>query len=133
MRWYLKLGFAVVYTVGYFFLTLLTTAFGESSGTAIFLAPVFTWILVFIAIFLSDRADTLLKRVFFVVSLSVHYAHILLFLRPLFSLDIDRGTELAWSRFPEMIIFAAAWYLLGQIAIWVVFLRSIRQPPSQLE
>ncbi len=124
MKWYYKLGFAVVYTLGYFFLAIGST--GAGHGTYIFVGPLFTWILVLIATYLSTRANTLLKQIFFVVCLLVHYGHILIFLRPLLFFDIDPGTAVAWNlkNGPQMMLFITGWYVVGQIVIWLMFFRA---------
>jgi hypothetical protein len=132
MSWYYKVGFGVIYTLGYFLLAVLST--GAGHGTFIFLAPVFTWVLVLIAIYLSTNVDTLLKRVFFVVCLLVHYLHVVIFLRPLLLFDIDPGTAMMWQirNGPEMIVFITLWYLVGQLVIWLMFLRTIKKSRPEL-
>jgi hypothetical protein len=126
------LGFTLVYTVGYFFLAILST--GAGHGTTVFLAPLFTWILLLVAIFLSSRADTLLKKILFFTCLALHYLHILVFLRPLLLGDIDPGTAGMWrlGNGPAMFLFISAWYAAGQVVIWLRFIRSLRTSRAAL-
>lgn len=132
MKWYYKLGFTLVYTLGYLILAVGST--GAGHGTYIFLAPVFTWVLVLIAIYLSTNSNTLLRRIFFVICLLVHYIHIIIFLWPLLLFDVDPGTTSAWKlkNGPQMMLFITGWYLAGQVVIWLMFFRSVKKLQTQL-
>lgn len=70
--------FGLTYTVIYFVLAVALA--GGGHGTFTFLAPLFTWVLLFIPLFLSNRLDNLRNRVFFVLPILIHYAHTLFFL-----------------------------------------------------
>lgn len=118
--------FGLIYTLVYFFLAIGCAAGGH--GTLIFFAPLFTWILLFPALFLLTRLNRgFINYILFVVLMLMHYAHIVFFLSPLFSLDIDKGTMKIWEHRPEAILITAAWYLAGQIIIWIFFYNATRK------
>ena len=112
--------FGVIYTVIYLYLAIDLA--GAGHGTLVFLTPLITWIFIFVALYLLTRLENSIVRVFFVVLMLMHYAITLFFLRG-YSLDIDTGLLKMWERHPNFILFTIAWYLLGQIMIWVAFLK----------
>jgi len=115
--------FGLVYTFIYVLLAIGLA--GGGHGIFIFLAPLFTWILLFPAFFLLTRLDKgFLYRVFFVVIMLTHYALTLIFLKPLFSFDSDPAAMKIWKYYPGYIIFTVAWYLSGQIIMWTLFFLS---------
>ena len=125
MRYLYLIGFGLVYTAVYFFLAI--AAAGAGHGTYVFFAPVFTWLLVLIAVYLSGRANTAFKKILFVVCLGLHYLHVLIFVAPIISGDVDFGTLSVWQtkNGPQMFLLIAAWYLTGQAVIWFTFVKSL--------
>ena len=118
--------FGLIYTLVYFFLAIQSA--GGGHGTFIFFAPLFTWILLFPALFLLTRLNRgFINKVLFVVLMLIHYVHIIFFLSPLFSLDIDKGTIKVWEQYPGAILITAAWYLIGQLMIWIFFYKAVRK------
>lgn len=109
--------FGVVYTVGYVFLALLAT--GGGHGNFISLMFIVTWVFNFAALFLLARLETSIVRIFFVVMMSLYY---LINLLILFSASKD---EKALTQ-PLALLNPAIWYISGQIFIWAVFFRQIR-------
>ncbi len=113
--------FGVIYTVIYFFLTLAGT--GGGHGNFYLLAPLHTWIFIFIALVLLTRLENFQARVFFVVLMIMHYVITLLI-----CLGIKERIIKDWNRPSgvETVLFVGGVYLLGQLIIWVVFLNTIR-------
>ncbi|MCY7347493.1 MAG: hypothetical protein LH614_14915 [Pyrinomonadaceae bacterium] len=108
-----KFLFGIIYTVGYFFLAVLST--GGGHGNFYLLSPALPWLLLFIAIFLLGKLNDLQMRIFFCGVMAVHYG-LLIFLLSNYSFSEDRG----WSRYglPYVPII---WYLAGQAIIWAIF------------
>jgi hypothetical protein len=97
-------------------------------GIVIFVAPLITWMLLFPVFYLLTRINkSFINRFIFVVLMLIHYAQILLFLRPLFLLEFDQNDIKAWNRDPLLIVITAIWYLVGQLMIWLVFFFPTRK------
>jgi hypothetical protein len=118
----LKLLFSALYLIVYFFL-----AFGnigaEGKGPIMFLAPLLSWPVLFIAVGVLGRVDNQ-SKIFFVGIMLIHYVTTLyVFYRftDRFSFLHPRIVE-AWNREPGLQIMTVVWYLVGQILIWTVFL-----------
>jgi hypothetical protein len=113
--------FGVIYTVIYFFLALMST--GGGHGNFFLLAPLMSWILNFVALILLTRLESLLARIFFVVSMLLQYLITLLIL-----LNVKDHIVEDWNRVAgrEGIYVTVSFYLLGQIIIWLLFFKSIR-------
>jgi hypothetical protein len=122
----MKIGlFGLVYTVVYFFLAVAAT--GGGHGNFIFLAPLFSWVLLFPALFLLTKINKrFIYKAIFVVLMLLHYAHIIIFLRPLFSFVIDPIIKKDWDRSPEIFFILPTLYLAGQLVIWLIFFKSSR-------
>lgn len=120
-----KLLFGVVYTVGYFFLAILST--GGGHGNFYLLSPALPWLLLLIAIFLFGKLNDLQMRIFFCGVMAVHYG-LLVFLLSNYSFAEDKG----WSRhgLPYVPIL---WYLAGQGIIWMVFFSETRNGERGIE
>jgi hypothetical protein len=119
----LQILFSLIYTFVYLILTF--GSLGGGHGTTIFLAPVFTWFLLFIALFLSNRADTLFKRIVFIILMLSHYAHTFLFLSPLITDEIFQQKQLfILKKHIGGFLFTLGWYLAGQAIIWIMFLSN---------
>jgi hypothetical protein len=119
-----KILFSIFYTVSYFFLAILST--GGGHGNFIFLAPVFTWVFLLAAIGISGKLDIFLVRIFFIFLMLLHYAHILIFIKPVFSEGFDPETLKVWQNQPQSILFVTAWYLIGQSIVWLMFYKEIK-------
>jgi len=63
--------FAVVYTVVYAFLAILST--GGGHGNFILLLPLLTWAFNFVALVLLTRLESQMIRIFFVVMMLAYY------------------------------------------------------------
>lgn len=111
----------MIYTVIYFFLAVMST--GGGHGNFFLLAPATGWIFIFIALFLLTRLKSLLIRIFFAVLMLAHYGIILLIL-----LGIKDDIMEDWNRAAgrEGVFITVGFYLLGQLIIWFLFVKSIK-------
>ena len=111
--------FGLAYTLIYFFLALMST--GGGHGNFIVLLPSITWLFNFVALGLLTKLKSEMVRIYFVVMMFVYYGITLLILYPA-SKDIKMVTH----PHAEGILVPAAWYLLGQLIIWALFYREIK-------
>jgi hypothetical protein len=121
MRLLPSILFAVVYTTGYVFLSLLST--GGGHGNFISLLPIPTWIFNFAALFLLARLDRQIVRVFFVVMMLTYY-----FLNSLLLLEAS-DDKYYFTNFTGLIV-PALWHLAGQAIMWAVFVREVIKSKS---
>ncbi len=113
--------FGLIYTVIYFFLAVMST--GGGHGNFFLLAPLWGWIFIFVVLFLLIRPSSLLTRILFIVSMLAHYA---ITLAGVFSVRDEVVKD--WNRVVgrEGIFITVGFYLLGQIIIWIIFLKTTR-------
>jgi hypothetical protein len=118
--------FGIVYTVVYFPLAVIGIN-AEGKGTGAFLVPILTWIFIFGALYVSGRPDKLRNRIFFFAFMLTHYLVTASFIPDLFTepRDTETGFWHTWEMSREYIFVTAAWYLLGQIIIWIAYVRKI--------
>ena len=109
--------FGFIYTVGYFFLAVLST--GGGHGNFYILLPLIPWLLMFVAIFLFGKLSELLNRIIFVLVMIMHYGIIALLL---FSYDFADDKGWTKNHFPYP---AVIWYLAGQLIIWTELFNEI--------
>ncbi len=114
-----KILFGFIYTVGYFFLALLST--GGGHGNFYLLLPLIPWILLFVAIFLFGKLDDLFMQILFVTVMIVHYSLIIFF-----ASDYQFAEDKGWTQhyFPYTAII---WYIAGQIILWLMFFGELIQ------
>jgi hypothetical protein len=100
----------------------------EGRGTSIFFAPWLPWVFLFIALFLLHVSES--KIVIFIMMIA-HYGLTLICLSNYWN-DSYRGKSsfmLGWEGQRGLMIITFAWYLLGQIIIWVMFFKMQRNQP----
>ena len=122
MKIYQRFLFAIFYTVVYFVLALEVVGL-EGRGTAVFFAPLTTWLFVLISIFLMNGQLNRFRRIFVFVLLGVHYV-VTLFSVISTSAHDEGYFSHSWDRVSRAVISAVVWYLMGQIALWLLFYRS---------
>ena len=128
MRWdkaALGFLFGLLYAAAYLFLAF--GAAGAGHGTGIFFAAILPYglgLLAFpiIGFFVGDLRP-FLSKVFFVCAVVVHYTLVINFLR------IDWLSEAAyfekmWNYSPVSIVLPTAFYVFGQLTIWIMFIRE---------
>lgn len=76
--------FAAIYTAGYFLLTMITLGAEPKGGTPLFICPIVSWPLFFVALFVLRKTGELSINIFFVLILICHYV-ITVFLVPHFA------------------------------------------------
>ena len=111
-----KILFGLIYTLGYFFLAILST--GGGHGNFYLLLPLIPWLLLFVPIFLFGKLNDSVKQIVFVLVMITHYLVSAIFLFN-YSFAEDRGWKI---RFPYEVF---AWYLAGQLVIWVNFFDEV--------
>jgi len=119
-----RIVFSIVYTIVYLFLAVAAVN-PKGTGTNIFFSPLIAWPLLLAALFFLNKTDEFRTRMFFVVFMLSHYA-ISIVLIYLFWADTYDGRsriEGMWERDPQWVIFAVSWYLAGQSAIWIGYIR----------
>lgn len=130
-----KILFGIVYTLVYAFLAIAMIN-PEGTGTGIFLVPLLTWGFLFVVLYLLGRLESLRARIFFTLLMAVHYSVNLLLASNFWDTPYNGGSSaykgksklLAdWEREPSLILFLVAWYVLGQVFIWVMFSREVRR------
>ncbi len=115
--------FGVIYTLVYVYMALGLA--GAGHGTFIFFGPLLTWLLLCIALYLLTRLEGTKSRIAFFVLMFIHYAFTLFFMRG-FPYELDEGTLKMWNRYPYYMLFAAGWYLIGQVLIWLIFYKALK-------
>lgn len=113
--------FGIIYSLIYFFLAVAAT--GGGHGNFYLFSPFATWLLIFIALFLLKRLESLVSRIFFIGLMLVHYVFtflICLGMKEGITKDFNRASGM------ETFMFAGGVYLLGQLIIWVIFFNTIR-------
>lgn len=129
MRWSSSIvGFIIglVYVVAY--LALAFGAAGAGHGTGIFFAAILPYgfgLFIFPVVgFLAANLKLFLPKVLFLLALAVHYILVIIFLRVDWVSDFSY-VEKMWNYSRLSILLPAGFYLLGQVAIWAIFIRSV--------
>jgi hypothetical protein len=129
MRWSSSIvGFIIglIYAVVYF--ALAFGAAGAGHGTSIFFAAILPyWFGVFIFPvigFLAGNLKLFLPRVLFLSALAIHYVLVINNLRLDWIRDFSY-VEKMWNYSQLSILLPSGFYLLGQVIIWAVFIRSV--------
>lgn len=122
-----KFIFGLIYTTVYIFLAIgfVIAAdnfkqFRQCCAMPVFFAPIYTWILIFINLYLLNKLDKLKNRIFFVLLLIVHYSVTIL---SIINLSPYTAPEV-WQTYSNKILFTIGWYLMGQIVIWGMFIKA---------
>jgi hypothetical protein len=118
--------FGVVYFVIYLFLAVMGT--GGGHGNFYLLSPLSTWIFILIALALLTGIKSSLARVFFVVLMTAHYV-ITFFI----CLNVKEKIIKDWNRASgvETALVVGGFYLLGQLIIWLLFFKSIKNQKAE--
>jgi hypothetical protein len=129
MRWSASLvGLFIGLVYAAVYLALAFGAAGAGHGTGIFFAAILPYglgLLVFPVIgFLAGNIKFFLSKVLFLSSLAIHYALVISFLRLDWIRDFSY-VEKMWNYSQMSILLPAGCYLLGQVIIWTVFIRSV--------
>jgi hypothetical protein len=128
MRWSSSLlGFLAGLVYAAIYLGLAFGAAGAGHGTGIFFAAILPYglgLLFFPMIgFLAGDLRSFLSKVLFVSLMMIHYAFVINFLRWDW-ISEPAYVEKIWNYSPLSIILPAGFYLVGQFAIWAVFIRK---------
>jgi hypothetical protein len=123
-----KILFGVTYTIVYAFLAIASIN-PEGTGTGIFFAPLITWLFLFVSLYLSSRLEDSRNRVFFIVFMIAHYVTSLFFIAAFWNDSYNGKLRVMrmWEREPNLILFILAWYLSGQLIIWIVFFKRVKR------
>jgi hypothetical protein len=126
-----KVLFTIIYTVVYLFLAIGSVN-PEGTGTAIFFAPFITWLFLFVVLYLSSRLEDFRNRILFVLLMMAHYLVNIYFIFAVWDDSYKGESRLArmWELQPKFILLTVTWYLLGQLIIWILFFKSIKNYPS---
>jgi hypothetical protein len=111
--------FGVVYTVGFVLLALFEINGGNFNSFGILLILILTWTFNFVALFLLTQLETASSRIFFVIMMVVYY-HINFLLFTEAARDDGILNQLLILLKPML------WFVLGQIFIWAIFFKQIR-------
>ncbi len=111
--------FGIVYT--FIYVVLAGAATGGGHGNFIVLIPMIPWIFNFVALILLTKLKSEIVRICFVVLMLMYYGFNALILYP-----ASQDIEMVTYPHAESIFIPAAWFLLGQVGIWVLFFREIR-------
>ncbi len=129
-----KVFFGIVYTLVYAFLAIAMIN-PEGTGTGIFLVPLLTWGFLFVVLYLSGRLKDLQARIFCILLMAVHYLINFSLISNFWNTPYNGGSSAdkgkssllaSWEREPNTILFLVAWYVFGQIFIWAMFIREIK-------
>lgn len=114
--------FAIIYTLSYVFVAMLST--GGGHGNFIVMLPVhITWLINFIALILLTQLKHKIMRIVFVVIMAAYYAALLYMLSNALN-DPDIPYKKLVTE-PSGVVFSTAWFIAGQLIIWALFLRKI--------
>lgn len=124
--------FGLLYSLAYIFFALNVVGM-EGRGPLIFLAPLsplgLPWIVLLVALFVLSNIVSGQRVVLFIIFMLVHYVMSLYsafsFLQDNGSSEVDAFTRIMNLR-PYAVYFTLAWYLLGQVIIWMRFVICIR-------
>ncbi len=124
MQVFKKVIFVIVYTLVYIFLALdkLGT---ELKGPLVFLAPLATWLLLIIAVFTLSRNMSTFRWIFVATLLVMHLFVTIVLVVDCFMQEGEKIVYL-WNRAPEGVIITVVWYMLGQVAIWLILFKFKR-------
>ncbi len=123
--------FAFVYTIVYVFFAIDVIGM-EGRGPLIFTAPLrpfgLPWLLLLVALFVSRKLTSFRNQVYFILLMFAHYLITAYYL--LLELKFDSSPEgEALTRVielrPQAVYYALAWYIFGQILIWILFIKGI--------
>jgi hypothetical protein len=127
----IAVGAGIIYILVYCLLALLFVPIDFPSGyetrtTLVFLVPIFTLPLVFVAFVLTNCFANNVCRISFVLLLLIHYAITLALIQNYLRSE-------SWTILLGVIelhqmetVFVIGWYILGQGILWYRFYRSIR-------
>jgi hypothetical protein len=116
------LTFCVFYTLGYIVLAVGNIN-PEGTGTAFFLMPVITWLLVLMAFIPIIGPPRSRDRVFFFVTLVVHYV-VTAYLLLTFQEEPYKGESRllrTWEINRNWVLLTISWYFIGQLILWGLF------------
>ncbi len=121
--------FIIVYTLGYFLVALNVVGM-EGRGPTICFSPFspfgLPWLLLIVAIYLLSHRSSSNIRLFFVSLMVGHYA--ITAANAIATTPFGNNETEALNRVMEMrpdsIYYALAWYVVGQVIIWLVFIKS---------
>jgi len=128
MRVYQRILFSAIYTLLYF-ASALDAIGAEGKGSSIFFAPFTTWILILIGILLLSPTLSQFRRVFILVMIGIHYFITGLSILQTASND-DGHIAHSWEMWPWTLVFAIAWYAVGQLTIWFFILKGWQSKPQ---
>ena len=125
--------FGVIYTIIYIFLAIASIN-PEGTGPAVFFSPLITWAFLFVALYLLHSLESLRSRIIFIAFMLSHYVISLLFLYIFGNWSYNGQSRLTrmWERDSNFILFTLVWYLTGQIVIWVIFFKIIKNREREL-
>jgi len=123
MHLFTRILFAIIYTTVYVALALENVG-AEGKGSSVFFAPLLTWILVLIAIFLLSHGISTFRRIFVAALLGIHYGITALSVFNYFAQDNGHVGH-SWNEFPAAVVLAIVWYLMGQCVIWLGVFRKL--------
>jgi hypothetical protein len=127
----IALAAGIFYILVYCFLAILFVPFDFTGprryGTGVFFAPVATFPLVYVALYLVGRLTNQARRVAFVILLLLHYAITFFLVTGYFR---EPGEwQITLNTIDEAqtgFMLITAWYLLGQSFLWYSFFRTFR-------
>lgn len=122
-----KILFGVIYTLVYAFLAIALIN-PEGTGTGIFLIPLITWFFLFVVLYLLSRLESLRNRIFYIVLMLAHYITSFVLAHIVWNDSYKGKSRLSgtWEREPDIILFLVTWYLLGQLIIWIIFFKGLK-------
>lgn len=132
MRLRYIIAFGLIYSLVYFFLALDVVGM-EGRGPLIFLAPLrpfgLPWIMLLTALFLSRHLYSLRNVILWVLLMLSQYAISSYYLIPYLRFDSPEGEALMriMNLRPEAVYYALAWYVFGQLIIWILFFMQLRK------
>jgi hypothetical protein len=127
-----KILFGVIYSLVYAFLAIALIN-PEGTGSGIFLIPLITWFFLLVVLYLFGRLESSRNRIFFIVFMLAHYITNFVLAQSVWNhsyWDISyKGKSrltATWEHEPSIIFFLITWYLLGQLIIWIIFYKEVK-------
>ena len=126
--------FCLVFTVAQFLCGIGGIGL-EFKGSWILMAPFrlyfLNWLLLMFAVFWTRHASSLYGAVIFLLLMVLHYAFTISDVvseinKFRISPTEEEGLGRVLARYPEELVFGAATYLIGNLFIWVLFLKRER-------
>lgn len=129
MKWYSNLIFLLIYTLGYTFLVFGTLADGH--GTFLFVSPLVAWVIFVISFFLLPHIENKTVLIIVLALIGLYYAtSLLIAVVEQFGSGNFQRTRWLLDRNPGLFVSTCLWYLVGQVAFWVLFIRKLRRPET---